>query len=102
MMQLSEAKKKITRPGERRAHQRFPCDLPAQMTTSLAPEPVLVHILDQAKDGFGLRVPLFLPAGSIVSIHLPYSIAEAEVCYCIKVGNEFGLGVNVRRVLTKQ
>jgi hypothetical protein len=83
-------------------HQRFPCDLPALMTTSLAAEPLLVHILDQTKDGFGLRVPLFLPSGAIVSIHLPYSIAEAEVRYCVKVGNEFGVGVNVRRILTKQ
>ena len=101
-MQLLEAKKKNTRVGERRAHQRFPCDLPALMTTSLSPEPFLVHILDEAKDGFGLRVPLFLPSGAIVRIHLPCSIAEAEVRYCVKVGNEFGVGVTVLRVLTKQ
>jgi hypothetical protein len=102
MMQLLEVKKKDTGLGDRRAHQRFPCDLPAIMTTSLAPEPLLVHILDQAKDGFGLRVPLFLPSGAIVRIHLPYSIAEAEVRYCVQVGNEFGVGVNVQRILTKQ
>lgn len=102
MMQLLEAKKKNIRRGERRTHQRFPRDLPALMTTSLAPEPLLVHILDEAKDGFGLRVPLFLPPGAIVSIHLPYSIAEAEVRYCVKVGDEFGVGVNVRRIFTKQ
>jgi hypothetical protein len=102
MMQLLEVKKKNMRIGERRAHQRFPCDLPALMSTSLSPEPLLVHILDQAKDGFGLRVPLFLPSGAIVSIHLPYSVAEAEVRYCVKVGNEFGVGVYVRRVYTRQ
>jgi len=101
-MQLLETKKKDIRRGERRTHQRFPCALPAQMTTSLAPEPLLIHILDEAKDGFGLRVPLFLPSGAIISIHLPYSVAEAEVRYCVKVGNEFGVGVNVRRIFTKQ
>ena len=101
-LQLLEVQKKNIRRGERRAHQRFPCALPALMTTSLAPEPLLVYILDEAKDGFGLRVPLFLPSGAIVSIHLPYSIAEAEVRYCVKVGDEFGVGVNVRQVLKKQ
>lgn len=100
-MQL-EAKKKNIRRDERRTHQRFPCDLPAQMTTSFAPEALLVHILDEAKDGYGLRVPLFLPSGAIVRIHLPYSIAEAEVRYCVRVGNEFGVGVYVRRIFTKQ
>lgn len=102
MMQILEVKKKSTQSRERRTHERFPCDLPALMTTSLAPEPLLVHILDSAKEGFGLRVPLFLPSGAIVSIHLPYSIAEAEVRYCVKVGNEFGVGVLVRRIITKQ
>ena len=101
MMQLLEAKKKNVGRVERRAHQRFPCDLPALMTTSLAPGSLLVHILDEAKDGFGLRVPLFLPSGANVNIHLPYSIVEAEVRYCVKVGNEFGVGVNVRRIITK-
>lgn len=72
------------------------------MTTALAPEPFLVHILDEAKDGFGLRVPLFLSPGAIVSIHLPFSIAEAEVRYCIRVGNEFGVGVSVRRIFRIQ
>jgi hypothetical protein len=102
MMQLLESKKKNIGRGERRAHQRFPCDLTALMTTSLAPESLLVHIMDEAKDGFGLRVPLFLPPGAIVSIYLPYSIVEAEVRYCVKVGNEFGVGVNVLRIFTKQ
>jgi hypothetical protein len=100
-MQLLEAKKKNIRREERRTHQRFPCHLPALMTTSLAPESLLVHILDEAKDGFGLRVPIFLPPGAIVSIHLPFSIAEAEVRYCVEVGTEFGVGVNVRRVFPK-
>lgn len=100
-MQLSETKKKNIRRSDRRNHQRFPCDLPALMTTSHAPEPFVVHILDQAKHGFGLRVPLFLPLGAEVSIHLPCSIAEAEVCYCVKVGDEFGVGVNVRRIVSK-
>lgn len=102
MMQVSEAKQKSIQRRDRRTHQRFPCDLPALMTTSLAPEPLSVYILDSAKDGFGLRVPLFLPSGAIISIHLPYSIAEAEVRYCVKVGNEFGVGVFVRRIFTKQ
>ena len=101
-MQLLEAKKKDIWRGERRTHQRFPRDLPARMTTSFAAESLLVHILDEAKDGFGLRVPLFLPSGAIVSIHLPYSVAEAEVRYCVKVGNEFGVGVYVRRIFAKQ
>jgi len=101
-MQLLEAKKTDIPRSKRRTHQRFPCDLPALMTTSLAPETFLVHILDEAKDGFGLRVQLFLPPGAIVSIHLPLSIAEAQVRYCVKVGNEFGVGVCVRRIFAKQ
>jgi hypothetical protein len=102
MLQVLEAPKKSIQRRERRTHQRFPCDLPALMTTSLAPEPLLVHIVDGAKDGFGLRVPLFLPSGAIVSIHLPCSIAEVEVRYCVKVGTEFGVGVFVRRIFPKQ
>jgi predicted dehydrogenase len=84
---------------ERRTYERFPCNRPALMTTPLGL--FAIHILDVAKDGFGLRVPKFLPPGARVKIHLPYSVAEAEVRYCIQVGSEFGAGVYVRRIVSK-
>jgi hypothetical protein len=101
-MQLLAAIKKQIGRVERRSHKRFPCSCPALMTTPLVAQMLPVKILDVAKDGFGLRVPIFLPPGAIVIIHLPYSMHEAQVRHCVKIGSEFGVGVYVRRIVAKQ
>jgi hypothetical protein len=105
-MQLSDAfiQEKIVQQaaaGERRGHPRFACDHPALMTTSLNPEPVPVRIRNISKGGLGLRVPVFLPLGVEVHVHLKQSVAHAAVCYCVRVGNEFHAGMEVGKIEPK-
>jgi hypothetical protein len=87
---------------ERRDNPRFICNRPAFMTTTAGSEHLPVLITDVGRDGFGLRVPIFIAPGGVIQIHLTSSIAVAEVRYCVEFGPAFAVGVNVRQFVAKQ
>jgi len=85
---------------ERRSALRIPTDDPASLKAlnPLSQSRLDIRIVDTSKHGFKVRVPEYVEPGTIVQIRLRNQIALAEVRYCLSVGTEFHIGVEIQDV----
>jgi hypothetical protein len=83
--------------GERRSETRFPADDPAVVTILQvdARPHIEGHILNTAKNGMRLGLPVALEPGVLIQIRRKGAITMAEVRYCIPVGSGFHIGARI-------
>lgn len=88
---------------ERRIVPRVPTDEPAFMRvlSPLSPSRLEVRLLNFSKGGLMLQVPEAVSRGALVQVHVKKLIVLAEVRYCIPVGRQYHIGVQIRSVFSR-
>jgi hypothetical protein len=86
--------------ADRRRDRRIPLHERATMTHLNPPVPERsdVHILDMSAGGLKLHASMCVDPGTIVQIRLRASLVTGEVRYCLPVGSEFHVGVQLTDV----
>jgi hypothetical protein len=100
LSRLGRVQQQALEGAERRRGGRVPTDDPAfmQVLNPLATNRVEVRVLDVSRDGLKLRVPEFLPPGSVIQVRMENSIALGEVRYCRALQAGFDAGVQLQDV----
>jgi hypothetical protein len=89
--------------AEKRRYHRIPTDDPGhiQMFSPFSPDRIPIRVIDVSRSGLKVRVPQYIPAGTVAQVRVKQAIILGEVRYCVASGEEFDAGIQIQDVVPR-
>jgi hypothetical protein len=88
---------------DRRRDVRVPTNDRARLSVPLRRfDPVEVQIMDVSRRGLRIACDAAFAPGTVIQLDMSGTVVEAQVCYSIRIEEQFQTGVQILRAVMKQ